>query len=566
MKFKHFKIGTKINFLVIIIILFLSVTIGIVSMQQINKALKNVFTDRVKVVSELGYNWLNETYEGEWSIKNGELYKGDTKINDNNELMDKIGEITGGAVTVFQGDTRVATNVMLDGERTIGTKADPSVTDVVLKNEKTFVGEADIIGQKHLTMYQPLKNQTGEVIGMWLVGPKIKVINDTVFHLLIIILSVLIISGLLAISYSIFFTRSIVRPIRTINAQLKEIAEGEGDLTKELSVQSKDEIGDLAISFNQMIGSLSAMIRNIGTTSEQVAASSEELTASAEQTSQATNQIATSIQEIASGTEIQGRRSSESSQAMKEMTIGIQQVAETTSSVAGLATATSKEANSGNDSIQKAINQMNTINKSVSDSATVIRELGEQSKEIGKITDVITDIADQTNLLALNAAIEAARAGEHGKGFAVVAEEVKKLAEQSKESADQITKLIDHIQKNTSHAVNVMEMGTQEVATGLDVVHETGEGFQRILASIEEVTAQIQEVSAVAEEMAASVEQVNHSMEEMDHISQTSAANTQNVASASEEQLASMEEISTSAFALSAMAEELQALVNKFKV
>ncbi|MFD1849593.1 methyl-accepting chemotaxis protein [Oceanobacillus bengalensis] len=566
MKIKNFKIGTKINLLVIAIILFLSSIIALVSFFQVKKAMEEVFTDRVQVVSGLGYNWLDETYKGEWEIKDGELYKGNVKMNDNNEIMDKIGELTNGAATIFQGDTRIATNVMQDGQRTIGTKADPDVTEAVLKNQETFIGEADIVGENHLTMYKPLKSKDGEVVGMWLVGPKINVINNTILSLLSILFIVIVVSGAIAIIGSIIFTKSIVRPIININDQLKDISDGEGDLTKELSVNTKDEVGELAGSFNRMIRSLRDMIGQVGTTSNQVAAASEELTASAEQTSEATNEIASSIQEVASGADIQEQSANESLVAMREMAIGIQQVAETSSSVSDLATETNKEANDGNELIQKAVQQMNAINTATETTSTVIKRLGDQSDKIGNIIEVITGISEQTNLLALNAAIESARAGEHGKGFAVVADEVRKLAEQSKDSADQIAKLIQQIQADTTHAVHLMDKGTEEASLGLHVIHQTGDGFSKILQSIEKVTSQIQEVSAVSEEMSASAEQVNASMEEISRISKTSADNTQNVASASEEQLASMEEITSSATHLSKMAEELQMLVGRFKL
>ena len=248
------------------------------------------------------------------------------------------------------------------------------------------------------------------------------------------------------------------------------------------------------------------------------------------------------------------------------MAIGVQRVAEATSTVAEESKATTKEANEGNESIQKVIQQMDKIHRSVDDTATVIQKLEERSKEIGQIIEVITDISDQTNLLSLNAAIEAARANEHGKGFAVVANEVKKLAEQSKESADQIASLIQEIQGDTAHAGMMMRKDINEVKLGISVVQETGEGFKRIQKSIDQVTSQIQEISAISEEMSASVEQVNTSMKQVDYVSKHTSANTQNVAASTEEQLASMEKITSSSSALSKMAEKLLRQIQQFKI
>ncbi|WP_010093556.1 methyl-accepting chemotaxis protein [Ornithinibacillus scapharcae] len=563
---KNLKIGMKINLFVTAIIVVLTLIIGVVSYFQITKSMEKVFEDRVRMSSELSLNWFNTAIKGDWAIINGDLYKGTVRMNDNHGIMESIGDLTGGAATIFQGDTRVATNVIDGEERATGTKADPRVLETVLKNGNEYIGKTDIVGVEHLTMYTPLKDKNGNVIGMWLIGPRIDSINSTITSLFTNLGVVIIISGIIAIVFSILFTRTIVRPILAINKQLKDISEGEGDLTKELQVKSKDEVGDLANSFNHMLGSLRDMIRQVGSTSDQVAAASEELTASAEETSQATGLVASSIQEVASGAEFQEKSAMESSEAMKELATGIQQVVETTSSVSELANETNQEANAGYQSIQDAITQMNSINDSVVDSAAVIKKLGDHSIKIGNIIEVITDIAEQTNLLALNAAIESARAGEHGKGFAVVADEVRKLAEQSKNSADEIAGLISQIQADTSNAVQLMDKGTKETTVGIDVVNNVGSGFQRILDSIGNVTNQIQEVSAVTEEMSAGIEQVNASLEEMARISQDSTSNSQQVAASSEEQMASMEEITASAESLSQMAEDLQKLVNRFKV
>ncbi len=357
----------------------------------------------------------------------------------------------------------------------------------------------------------------------------------------------------------------ISRPIRRMAKTAKKIAGG--DLTAEqIQIKNRDEVGDLALAFNQMAENLKDLITNVRHNTVQVSGSAAELTASAEQTIQATEQITSSIQEVASGSEAQGKNATESSVAMKTMTKGIQQLAVTTAAVSELAIETNTEANKGNESLHRVITQMDTINSSVLESASVVKDLENYSVEIGNIISLITDIAEQTNLLALNAAIEAARAGDHGRGFAVVANEVKKLAEQSKRSAEQISTLISEIQQNTHHAVAVMDTGTQEVQVGMQVVKVAEEGFSKIVELTEHVSKQIQEATTVSEEMSSSAEQIYASFDEIATIAQMSSSNLQNVASASEEQLATIEEVAASAATLSNMAEELQTQVSRFKV
>lgn len=374
-----------------------------------------------------------------------------------------------------------------------------------------------------------------------------------------------IISIIIGLIIAIFISRGIAKNVKLVSASAEEIANGNLTIGK-VVVKSKDEVAQLAQSFNIMTDNLRTLIKEVSQTSEQVAASSEELLASAEETTAATNQVANSITSVASSVEVQGKNTEESAQGINEITLGITRIAENASAVAMSSAHTTEQASKGNDNIQNVVKQMNTIYNANSETNEVMQQLEKRSTEIGKIIDVITDIADQTNLLALNAAIESARAGEHGKGFAVVADEVGKLAEQSRQSANQIAEIIQIIQSDTVKAVELMNNGNEEVTDGLNLAVETGKAFNVILQSIENANEQALELSATSEQMSASVQQVNASIDEVSQLAKTSSEKAIEIAAVTEQQLASSEEVSTAASSLAEMAEELRKIVSKFKV
>lgn len=386
--------------------------------------------------------------------------------------------------------------------------------------------------------------------------------SKTIF--MVQILAAIIFALIMILSYTT--SRSIVRPLRLVNNQLKDIADGEGDLTQEISVRSKDEIGQLAESFNRMTGKLRQLISQVGISMEQVASSSQELTASAEQTNRLTEQITLSIQDSAKGAEEQLAKTIESEKALEEISQGNLKIAESAAIVSDLASDTFHQAEKGEELIRKAVQQMYSINQSVEGSDHSIRLLDKRSQEIGQILEVITGISEQTNLLALNAAIEAARAGEQGKGFAVVADEVRKLAEQSGISSKQIAELIGEIQREMSNSINAMNHVKKEVTTGTAVANEAEQKFAEIIHSVRQITGRIQEISETARQISAGSQQSKNSVKEMSAIARNRSADAESDAASAQEQLASMEEIAASASALSQMAEELQEKISKFKV
>ncbi|AMX85290.1 chemotaxis protein [Geobacillus subterraneus] len=380
---------------------------------------------------------------------------------------------------------------------------------------------------------------------------------------LIVIVGVLAVAAGAIVSY--YISRSLSRPLLALSEAAKRIAAGDLTETK-TGVRNRDEIGELAASFEQMAKNLRGVLHEVAQNAEQVAASSEELAASAEQTSKATEQIAMTIQGVASGVDKQMQSVEETSAAVDSMSEQIGQISERAQRVAAIAAETSKQAADGGQTIEASVAQMNKVNDTVEQLAEVIKGLGRRSEQIGSIIEAIRNIAAQTNLLALNAAIEAARAGEHGRGFAVVADEVRKLAEQSAESARQIAELIAAIQEETAHAVQSMESVVNEVTAGTGVIRASGETFAQIRAAVDGVAAQIRDVSASVGEMAASSEQIVRSVRLVADVAESTSAGTQEVSAATEEQLASMEEISASAASLSKMADDLQAIVGKFSL
>lgn len=359
--------------------------------------------------------------------------------------------------------------------------------------------------------------------------------------------------------------RKMVRPVALLSAQVRRIAEG--DLQVEaLTIRSKDEVGNLARDVNRMTDNLRSLIREVNETSVSVAGSSEELTASADHTGKASEHIALVTQELASGADKQLRSLEESSGIIENMSVAVRDIAASSQNVASAALETAGKATEGFDSMQTAVRQMNEIGGTMSELAETVHVLGNHSKEIGHIVEVITDIASQTNLLALNAAIEAARAGEHGRGFAVVAESVRKLAEQSSGSAAQISGLIGEILAQMDKVSGTMESATQEVSQGTELVRTAGTSFDSIRLSATDTAERIEEVSHAVNRLSEGSGLVVDSIKVLLKLADEAAQGTQSVSAAAQEQLAAMEEVSASAAYLSQMADELQSKIEAFKL
>lgn len=374
----------------------------------------------------------------------------------------------------------------------------------------------------------------------------------------------LIIVVVLSVITLVLLLRSIKNSVDTILEGARHIAAG--DLRSKIMLDGDDEFAHIAHQFNTMVESMQKMIRKIKATATDVAGSSEELTANANQSAQVTQNVAQSITEVAEAAEKQMSIVTKSSATIDDFQHGLEEVIANQRHAREQTQATAQKATEGNSFVQSTVEQMNSIAQTVQQTGEIVGKLGERSKEIGNIVEIISNISGQTNLLALNAAIEAARAGEHGRGFAVVAEEVRKLAEESQNASQKISDLIQSIQEETSQAVASMEEGRREAEKGKENVTATGESFSEILSMIGDVKKASLAVSERVLQLREDMSTIVDGMGEVDTSAKGIGSESQNVSAATEEQAAGMEEIASSSRSLANMANDLQTETDKFKV
>ena len=481
-----------------------------------------------------------------------------------NETVDYAKKMFKVDTTLFLGDVRESTTVSVEGKRQVGTKLDPTIAEIVLKQGKRFDGAATIIGMPYLTSYEPIVGPEGKPIGVLFAGKTLVEAHAARNKMGMTVGIATLFALILAFFATLFMAKRITDPLRQLGTAVGAVAGG--DLTRTVAVNSADEVGVLSKDFNTMVGELRNLVRHVHDLSQTLAASSEELTASAEQSTQVSHQVAQSITDVAAGTSKQLAAVNDTSAVVEEVSASAEEVAATAETITGLSHKSTAATVNGSSAIERAVKQMGDIGDGSKAVNNAVVKLADSSHHIGEIVNVISGIAGQTNLLALNAAIEAARAGEQGRGFAVVAEEVRKLAEQSESAAKEIAELIKQNTTDIQKAVQAMEESSTSVAVGIDVVNAAGATFKEISQLTDEVSTQIAGVSSAIGEIAKGSEQIVLSVRDIESVSKESAGQSQNVSAAAEELTASMTEISTSSQNLSKMAQELQVAVDKFKM
>jgi methyl-accepting chemotaxis protein len=487
---------------------------------------------RIKVFWEL----LNQKGK-DLRVVDGKLMAGDYVVNGNYELPDKVKELCGGTATIFMGDTRVSTNVTkVDGSRAVGTKLQGPAYDAIFKEGKPFRGETKILGVPYFTSYDPIRNDKGEVIGVLYVGIKksefFSVIDHVKYAVVGLTALILIISGI----FSSLFVHRLFKPLNRVVDSLTGLSKG--DLTVRCDIKTHDELGILGYEVNIVAENLRRTLEQVVQCSSQVATAATQLYSTSEHMATGAQQVAGQTGTVATAGEEMAMTSTEISNNCSTAAQGAQQANDR--ALAGAAV------------VEETVAVMNRIAEQVRTTAKTMEGLGARGDQIGEIVGTIEDIADQTNLLALNAAIEAARAGEQGRGFAVVADEVRALAERTTRATREIGEMIKAIQHETKNAVTAMERGVKEVESGTIEAAKSGEALQEILDQINNVVAQVNQIAVAAEEQTAITGEISSNIHQITQVVQGTASGAQ--------------ESATAASQLAGLAEEMQRLVDQFKL
>lgn len=516
MMIARLPVATKVAMMNALGLLTLATLILGLSYHQMSRAMEQSALATQDLSMQVAWGMLHKQ-GGTFSLQNGQLMAGDKVLNGDNALVDAISKATGGSATLFAGDNRVATNVIgSDGQRGTGTKlaAGPAY-ETVLRQGKPYRGAVDILGERYFAAYDPIKNASGETVGILYVGlHKATLFADFNRAMAWIgggVLLFVLVTGLGAHAVM----AGLLRPLGRLRGTMDAMRQG--DLSQSVAgTQRADDVGDMARAV--------AVFREALAETEALRAQQEEARAEGERRRlEALAAMADTVErETGSAVDHVSTKTRAMEEEADRMAAGARRVGRNAEGVAAAAA----QALSNAQTVSSATNQLTSSIQEISHqiahaaeatgrsveagnrAVDAIDALAETVSQIGDVAGMIADIAAQTNLLALNATIEAARAGEAGKGFAVVASEVKILAGQTARATDDINRRVHEIQGVRDRALNAVH----EIGHLISEVNEVSSG---IAAAMEQQSAATSEIARNVEQTADAAREVSTRIEEV---------------------------------------------------
>ncbi|MCY7674772.1 methyl-accepting chemotaxis protein [Bacillus safensis] len=416
----------------------------------------------------------------------------------------------------------------------------------------------------HKSVFLPIKDSGGELTGILGIDLDASIVPATTKKLTIYITvasAIVLIGGLL---FSFIMGRRIAKPARSLMESANRIADG--DLTGMVEVQSKDEIGQLAASFQKMQGRIKELISKISHSSSEVSKMSSQLRTVTNESSQSAQQVSEAMTNMSEGINDSVANITDCTRSVSEIDTQIEGVTKEVDEMKSVSSDVQEQSESGQKLVKHVLDHLNLLHDKMTNSKQAAEELQSHSTEIESVISIITDISAQTNLLALNASIEAARVGEEGKGFAVVADEVRKLAEQSADAAKTVSDLVIGTQENSQRVLESVEESSKAVEEGREQMEGTSQNFAVIYDGVSQFSRRTNNLLASIKQVEQAYQTISTSIEQISVVSEEHAASSQEVAAATEQQSAGMQQISSAIEQLSDMSEELAQMVSTFKV
>ncbi|CAM5421332.1 chemotaxis protein [Bacillus safensis FO-36b] [Bacillus safensis subsp. safensis] len=373
--------------------------------------------------------------------------------------------------------------------------------------------------------------------------------------------AIVLIGGLL---FSFIMGRRIAKPARSLTESANRIADG--DLTGMVEVESKDEIGQLAASFQKMQGRIKELISKISHSSSEVSKMSSQLRTVTNESSQSAQQVSEAMTNMSEGINDSVANITDCTTSVAEIDTQIEGVTKEVDEMKSVSSNVQEQSESGQKLVNHVLDHLNMLHDKMTNSKQAAEELQSHSTEIESVISIITDISAQTNLLALNASIEAARVGEEGKGFAVVADEVRKLAEQSADAAKTVSDLVIGTQENSQRVLESVEESSKAVEEGREQMEGTSQNFALIYDGVSQFSRRTNNLLASIKQVEKAYQTISTSIEQISVVSEEHAASSQEVAAATEQQSAGMQQISSAIEQLSDMSDDLAQMVSTFKV
>lgn len=416
----------------------------------------------------------------------------------------------------------------------------------------------------HKSVFLPIKDSGGELTGILGIDLDASIVPATTKKLTIYITvasAIVLIGGLL---FSFIMGRRIAKPARSLMESANRIADG--DLTGMVEVESKDEIGQLAASFQKMQGRIKELISKISHSSSEVSKMSSQLRTVTNESSQSAQQVSEAMTNMSEGINDSVANITDCTTSVAEIDTQIEGVTKEVDEMKSVSSDVQDQSESGQKLVNHVLDHLNLLHDKMTNSKQAAEELQSHSTEIESVISIITDISAQTNLLALNASIEAARVGEEGKGFAVVADEVRKLAEQSADAAKTVSDLVIGTQENSQRVLESVEESSKAVEEGREQMEGTSQNFAVIYDGVSQFASRTNNLLQSIKQVERAYQTISTSIEQISVVSEEQAASSQEVAAATEQQSAGMQQISSAIEQLSDMSEDLAQMVSTFKI